>query len=52
MGIAQKWLTAMVAIGAAALVIANPKGFASATTSVSNLVGGTEATLINTTGKK
>lgn len=51
MGIVQKWLTAMVALGAGYLVVSNPAGVASAAASAKNLVGGTEVSII-TGGKK
>ena len=47
----QKWLMGMLGLGALYLVVTNSSGFFKASQGVSQLVGGTETTVI-TGGKK
>ena len=51
MTIVQKWLTALVGLGAGYLVLANPDSFYKATTGLKNLTAGSIAT-VTTGGKK
>lgn len=43
----SKWLTLMAALGAGALVLANPNAVFTAAKSVTQVVGGTESTIIS-----
>lgn len=50
MTVLQKWLTATVGLGALALVVTHPSGFAKAATGISTIVGGTTSTIVNSGG--
>lgn len=47
MSTVQKWLALMAGLGAAYLVLTNPKGTLSAGQAVRNVVGGTESDIIS-----
>jgi hypothetical protein len=46
MTVVQKWLTMMAGLGALVIVVANPNGVLGAAKAVSQVVGGTESTII------
>jgi hypothetical protein len=46
MGIVQKWLGGLLALGAGYLIVSNPNGFFTAASAVRNVVGGTETDII------
>jgi hypothetical protein len=46
MGTVQKWLVMMAGLGALVIVVANPNGVFSAAKAVTQVVGGTESTII------
>lgn len=52
MSTVQKWLVMMAGLGALVIVVANPNGVFSAAKSVTQVVGGTESTIINSRGKQ
>lgn len=51
MGIVQKWLTGILGLGAAYLVLANPNSFYKATTGLKNLTAGSVVS-VTTGGRK
>lgn len=51
MGVAQKWLTGLIGLGAAYMVLSNPNGFYKVATGVQRLTAGS-VTQITTGGKK
>lgn len=50
MGVAQKWLALTAGLGALALVVTHPSGFAKLATGVQTIVGGTTSTIVNSGG--
>jgi len=52
MSTAQKWLTMMAGLGALVIVVANPNGVFGAAKAVTQVVGGTESTIIQSRGKQ
>ena len=46
MGIVQKWIGGLLALGAGYLVLTNPNGFASFASGTKNLVAGSEVSII------
>lgn len=47
-----KWLTTMAGLGALVIVVANPNGVFKAAQSVTQVVGGTESTIISAKAKQ
>jgi hypothetical protein len=52
MSLAQKFLTIMGALGAGALILANPNAVLTAAKAVTQVVGGTESTIISTKARQ
>lgn len=50
MGVAQKWLALTAGLGALALVVTHPSGFASLAKGAETIVGGTTSTIVNSGG--
>lgn len=52
MSTVQKWLVMMAGLGALVVVVANPNGVFGAAKAVTQVVGGTESTIITANAKQ